>query len=169
MTQIGGDDDLGIRVFNFKPQVQCYGSVNRQRMVTSCKNLGNVMDASMEPRQFTMQHVAPDSVLLPYREVDPGQFPIALLEWSQQRPTLTPTLKAGGGCGLSISFDKGIRHPSQFSNWHTVWQVVVAINAMCIRNGQRGRWLSIGYTIGECVEHHPVPVLTLPCRQFRYH
>lgn len=135
-------------------------------MVTSCNNLANVMDASLEPRQFTGQKLAPESVLLPYTEADPGKFLVAVFKWSQQGLTQTPTVKAGGGCGLNISFDKK-RHPLQYSNWYTVWQVVVAINAMCIRNGQRGRWLSIGYNIGECVEHHPILALTLPCRQDR--
>lgn len=138
-------------------------------MVTSCNNLANVMNASLEPRQFTRQQLAAESILLPYTEVDPGKFSAALFKWSQERLTPTRTLKAGGGCGLNISFDKKKRHPLQYSNWYTVWQVAVAINAMCIRTGQRGRWLSIGHGICEWVEHHMDPALTLLFRQYRYH
>ena len=52
---------------------------------------------------------------------------------------------------LAVSLQKKKGEPLEFSSWYTVWQAVVAINAMCIRNGQRGKWLSIGHTIGMCL------------------
>lgn len=75
---------------------------------------------------------------------------------------------AGGACRLEISFDESRLNPVQFSSWFTIWQAVVAINAMCVRNGQRGRWLSVGYSTGECCSQVLSPALTSPSRLSRY-
>ena len=72
LRQTDATDDISVRVFIFDPQVQCYGSVNRQKMVTSCNNLANEMHASDEPTKFSTSSLIPDTFVTPYTEVDPG-------------------------------------------------------------------------------------------------
>ena len=142
-------ENLEIKIFSFKPQVQCYGRVNRQTMVPSCNSLANEMNASSKLAPFVSRHLSTESILLPHTTLDPGTYPKTSSVMFQQELALIQMMKAGGGCRLKVSFDARIRDPLQFSSWYTIWQAVVAINSMCIRIGQRGRWLSIGYTVGE--------------------
>ena len=146
----GEGGNLEIKIFSFKPKVQCYGRVNRQTMVPSCNSLANEMNASSKLTPFVSSLWTTDSILLPHTTLDPGTSPKTSSVMFQQELALIQMVKAGGGCRLELSFDPRIRDPIQFSSWFTIWQAVVAINSMCIRNGQSGRWLSMGYTIGEC-------------------
>lgn len=62
-------------------------------------------------------------------------------------------LADGGECKLELFFDPSMPYVIQYSKWYTVWQAVVAINAMCIRNGQSGEWRSLGIDISKSVAH----------------
>ena len=123
-------------------------------MLPSCNNLANRMNASSELTPFMSRSMVPGSFRLPYKELDPCKLPV-----SPFKSELTVCWIVGGGCELGVSFDSKMRYPVQYSSWYTIWQAVVAINAMCIRNGQRGRWLSIGYTIGTCADRISVSML----------
>ena len=60
---------------------------------------------------------------------------------------------AGGGCLLTVSFPDKEPERLQMSSWYVVWQAVVAINAMCIRSGQSGKWNSLGHSISMGIPH----------------
>ena len=75
---LGGDDNLQIKVFTFRPKVQCYGSIDRQVMIASCDNIVNEMDASSSLTLFQTEWSPDPIVSLPYTKLDAGKLPKAL-------------------------------------------------------------------------------------------
>ena len=122
------------------------------------------MTASRERTLFVSSRTIPETFRLPYIGPDPSKLSTAPFEL-----ILNQQMLGGGQCRLTVSFDPKKGHTMQDSSWYTFWEAVVAINAMCIRNGQRGRWLSIGSTIGQCANRKFVSVLTALRRPSREH
>ena len=113
-------------------------------MIPSCTNLANKMEASRDLTLFVSGLTIPQSFRLPYTESDPGKLSTVPFELE-----LNQEMTGGGECRLSVSIDSTKGPLIQHGSWYTIWEAMVAINAMCIRNGQRGRWLSIGYSTGK--------------------
>ena len=131
-------------------------------MIPSCNNLANQMTASRDVTLFVAGSTIPESFRLPFTEIDPSKLSTAPLKLN-----LNQSMIGGGGCRITVSIDLTKTHLLQYSSWYTFYEAMVAINTMCIRNGQRGRWLSIGPNIGECANCTFDSNLTTSRRPFR--
>ncbi|KAL8822467.1 MAG: hypothetical protein Q9191_006798 [Dirinaria sp. TL-2023a] len=118
--QLGAGNRMVLLLSKYEPAVHCYGQTSRSPVFKkSCQDILDKMDVSEKDQRF-----GPSS--------DPEGVNVVL----------PLTLKAGylEQCNLRVTtLDK-----TDVLSMMDVWEVAVAINAMCIRVGKKGVWNGLG-------------------------
>lgn len=109
VTGLGDGLHVDLIMASYVPDVYCEDSPGPP--TENCKTIGNSMPATSYEKLWGTAHDFHADITLPRTLLEPGRRCMAMIE------TLGPT---------------------DVSSWYDIWQAVIALDGMCVRNGQVG-------------------------------
>ena len=129
--------NMRVTVQSYKPSVVCVGYTASFDIRGSCLNLLDSMSVDKAPIKFG--YTKDSSVRLPYSRVSGELIPIL---FRSDLVALSHTVVVADGlCVVEIDTSGVV---SDMASWRDFWEVLVALNGMCIRGGREGFQINIG-------------------------